>query len=92
MSASKKEIAAAVADEAGVSQLMATTIIDKTLEQIVSALCSGVDVDLYAFGKFVVKDAKERQSRNPRTGEPVTVPASRKVTFKPSSVLKRAVQ
>lgn len=40
------------------------------------------------FGTFTVKDRASRQGRNPRTGEPITIPASKSVGFKPSSLLK----
>lgn len=93
MSVTKKDIAAAVAEEAGVSQLMATTIINKAFEQIAAVLQnSEEDVRIAGFGHFTVKETKARQSRNPRTGEPVAVPAGRKVAFKPASELKKAVK
>ncbi len=56
-------------------------IIKKTLENREDMLISG-------FGKFCVKEKKERKGRNPQTGEGLMLGARRVVTFKCSSVLK----
>ena len=44
-------------------------------------------VDLRGFGSFVVKDRKEHQGRNPRTGETITIAAKRDATFRPGKEL-----
>ena len=59
-------------------------IIKKTLE-------SGEDVLISGFGKFCVKNKKERRGRNPQTGDDMMVDARRVVTFKCSGVLKRKI-
>ena len=45
------------------------------------------DADALEFGSFVVKDRKERQGRNPCTGETITIAAKRDAGFKPSKEL-----
>lgn len=92
VSVSKSDIVDLVSDEAGVSKAIASNIISKAFDQVAMALASGTDVKIHGFGQFVVKDTKEREGRNPATGEAVTIPAGRKVSFKPSSELKKAVQ
>ena len=43
------------------------------------------------FGSFTVKDRKERQGRNPRTGETITIPAKRDAAFKPGKELTEKI-
>lgn len=54
-------------------------------------LKSDGEVRLPSFGKLYVVDVEERQRCNPQNGEPLTVPAHKAVRFKPSSVLKFAI-
>lgn len=62
----------------------ATDIISKTL-------AAGGKVQLIGFGTFEVHDRAERQGRNPRTGEAITLPASKLPYFKPGKTLKNSV-
>ena len=61
--------------------------VDSVLELIGNALRSNERVDLRGFGSFLVKDKKERQGRNPRTGEAITIAAKRDVNFRPGKEL-----
>ena len=61
--------------------------VDSVLELIEEALRSNERVDIRGFGSFVVKDRKERQGRNPRTGETITIPAKRDASFRPGKEL-----
>ena len=61
--------------------------VDSVLSTIAEALRSNERVDLRGFGSFVVKARKERQGRNPRTGETITIAAKRDAGFKPSKEL-----
>ena len=61
--------------------------VDSVLELIAETLRSNERVDLRGFGSFVVKDRKERQGRNPRTGETITIAARRDATFRPGKEL-----
>ncbi|BBO78890.1 integration host factor subunit alpha [Desulfosarcina widdelii] len=62
--------------------------VESLLELIKSTLESGEDVLISGFGKFCVKDKKERRGRNPATGEDAILPARRVVTFKSSGKLR----
>ena len=62
-------------------------IVSTVLDSISSALASGDRVELRGFGAFSVKVRPARQGRNPRTGEPMQIAASKKVKFKPSKQL-----
>ena len=61
--------------------------VDSVLAAIAEALRSNERVDLRGFGSFVVKERKERQGRNPRTGETITIAAKRDASFKPGKEL-----
>jgi nucleoid DNA-binding protein len=91
VSVSKSDIIDRVSEETGVSKVVVSNIISKAFDQVASAIASVGDVKIHGFGNFVVKSTKERQARNPATGASITVPAGRKVSFKPSSDLKKAV-
>jgi len=61
--------------------------VDSVLELIAETLRSNERVDIRGFGSFVVKNRKERQGRNPRTGETITIAAKRDASFKPGKEL-----
>jgi DNA-binding protein HU-beta len=65
----------------------AELVIDALLANIVEALAKGEKVDLRGFGSFQVTTKKERQGRNPRTGETMTIAARNVAVFKPSKEL-----
>jgi len=67
-------------------------VVSAVFETIGEALTSGEEVNVAGFGRFVVKETKERTARNPKTGEAVTVPASKKPAFKPAKALKESVK
>lgn len=62
-------------------------VIDAVLASITEALAKGEKVDLRGFGSFQVSGKKERQGRNPRTGESITIAARNVAAFKPSKEL-----
>ena len=62
-------------------------VIDAVLASIIEALVKGDKVDLRGFGSFQVSGKKERQGRNPRTGEAMTIAARNVAVFKPSKEL-----
>jgi integration host factor subunit alpha len=66
-------------------------ITETLLEIMKSAMESGDDVLVSGFGRFCVKDKKERKGRNPATGDDAILPARRVVTFKCSGKLRNKV-
>ena len=80
-----------IADTTGSSKQDAEQIIDAVLGQIAEALRNGEKVDLRGFGSFQVSEKKERQGRNPRTGETMTIPAKKVAVFKASKELAERV-
>ena len=69
----------------------AERVIDAVLGQITEALAKGEKVDLRGFGSFQANGKKERQGRNPKTGETITIAAKTVAVFKPSKELAERV-
>ncbi|MBH5328999.1 MULTISPECIES: HU family DNA-binding protein [Eikenella] len=59
---------------------------------IAAALTRGDKITLPGFGTFKVVETAARTGRNPQTGEPVEIPAKRKIKFNPTQALKDLVQ
>ena len=87
----KSNLITAIAEATGISRSEAARAVDATFEVIADALKDGVDVRLTGFGIFGVADRAARKGRNPRTGDPVEIAASRQIRFKPGKGLKDAV-
>lgn len=87
----KSDIAAGVADECNLSKQDAKRAVDAAFEIVADLLSSGERVQIHGFGVFDVKDTKPRVGRNPRTGEAISIPAGKKVAFKPAPALKEVL-
>jgi DNA-binding protein HU-beta len=85
------ELAARVAEAHDISKAKAKTLIDAFLNELMAEAANGVEVALPGFGKFKVKATPEREGRNPASGEKITIPASRKLTFAPAKAIKDAL-
>jgi integration host factor subunit alpha len=77
--------------ELGYPRNQSVEIVESLLEIIKATLESGDDVLVSGFGKFCVRDKKERKGRNPATGEDKILAARRVVTFKCSGKLRDKV-
>ena len=75
----------------GVTKKLAGEAIEGIFESIAGRLSAGERVQVPGFGTFQVSARAERQGRNPKTKEPMTIPASNSVRFKPGKNLKEAV-
>ena len=87
----KTELINAVAEKADISKKDAEIAITAVVESITEALIDGEKVQLVGFGSFEVKRRAERLGRNPKTKEPIKIPASKTPVFKPGKALKDAV-
>ena len=83
----KSVIVESVHNRLGIPKKECTEIIETLLEIIKSTLASGEDVMISGFGKFNVKDKKERRGRNPATDEDMILPPRKVVMFKCSGKL-----
>lgn len=75
----------------GFSKKEAAELVDLIFELMKETLGRGEMIKISGFGNFVLRDKRERQGRNPQTGEPITISARRVLTFKPSQLLKQAL-
>lgn len=69
----------------------ASEVFDAIFDTITNSLSGGDRVSIAGFGSFSISERAERTGRNPRTGEPIHIPASKGVRFKPGKELKEAV-
>ena len=88
----KKELVAAVAEQAGLKKVDAEKAIEAFTAVVEGALKAGDKVQLVGFGSFEVKERAARTGRNPRTKEPVEIPASKAPAFKARQAFKEAIQ
>jgi integration host factor subunit alpha len=88
MSLTKDDIVQALARENGYPLNQSMELIETLIELIKSKLASGEDVLISRFGKFCVKDKRERRGRNPATGEGMMLEPRRVVTFRRSRTLR----
>lgn len=87
----KTELINAVAEKATLSKKDSEAAVTAALDAISAALAEGDEVRLVGFGTFEVKKRAARTGRNPKTKEPVEIPASKVPAFKPGKALKDAV-
>ena len=87
----KLDIVKVVAEESGLTQKEVTGVVDSVIATIIGELRKGQEVNIAGFGKFVVKKRAKRTSINPRTKEPIEVPASKAPTFRAGKQFKDAV-
>ena len=81
------ELVGIAASAAGVSKEDAARVITAAKEAITGELGMGGHARLPAFGTFTVADRAASEGRNPRTGEPIHIPAKRVAKFKPAAAL-----
>lgn len=87
----KNDLVALVASSANLSKVDSTKAVDAVFDSITSALQSGTEVRLVGFGTFSVSNRRASKGRNPRTGEVIDIPASKRPKFTAGKSLKDAV-
>lgn len=84
----KTELIAAVAEKAEISKKDAEKAVTAFTDAVAEELAKGGKVQLVGFGNFEVSERPAREGRNPRTGETMTIAASKTPKFKPGKALK----
>lgn len=87
----KGELIDQVARSADISHASAQRAVDAIFGAIANSLRNGEQVTLTGFGSFTVTERAARSGRNPRTGEPITIAASKNPRFKAGKGLKDAL-
>jgi len=88
----KKDIIMKVAEDTGLKQIDVKEVVQRTFDIITDRLQNGGKVELRNFGIFKVKTRKGRVGRNPRTGDSVTIPDKKVVSFKAGMKMKVDVE
>ena len=87
----RDELIDKIVDMKGSTQKEAKEYLTAVLDSITAMLKEGTKLPLVGWGTFEVQDRKATTGRNPRTGETINIPASKRVVFKVGSKLKEAV-
>jgi integration host factor subunit alpha len=91
MTLTKANIVDAIHNDLGFPKNRSAELIEILLEQIKSTLEKGEDVLISGFGKFCVKNKKERRGRNPATGGDMMLSQRQVVTFRCSHLLREKI-
>jgi len=87
----KGELVTTVAKKTGLTKKEVDLVLTTILETIVEVVSSGEKITLVGFGSFEARERKEKEGRNPKTGEKIDIPASRIPTFSVGKFFKEKV-
>ena len=88
----KPELAAAIAEQTGLTKDKSSEVITVITDQIAKALSEDDKISLIGFGTFSRRSRAERKGKNPQTGAELIIPASNTAAFKPGKSLKDKLQ
>ena len=88
----KQELVAQMASDANITKKAAEAALNSFTDSITNSLKKGDSVTLIGFGTFNISARAARTGRNPRTNEPIQIPARKVPTFKPGKALKDNVK
>ncbi len=91
MALTKAQIVGSISERLGFTRKQSIETVETLLEIMKKTLESGEDVMISGFGKFCVRDKKERRGRNPATGDDMMLRPRRVVTFKCSGKLRKKI-
>ncbi|MEW5425115.1 HU family DNA-binding protein [Amorphus sp. 3PC139-8] len=83
----KSELVRVIAAETGVRPQDVDSVLTGFVTRVEEVVRGGGSVKVTGFGVFRARDTEPRAGRNPRTGEAIPIPASRRLAFKPSKKL-----
>ena len=87
----KADIIESVYEKVGFSKKESAEIVELVFDTLKETLERGDKVKISGFGNFIVRFKKARVGRNPQTGKEIEISARRVLTFRPSQVLKNAL-
>src|SRR5215212_8318162 len=87
----KADVIESVCNKVGFSKKESAEIVEMVFDTLKDTLERGEKIKLSGFGNFVVREKKSRVGRNPQTGQEIEISARRVLTFRPSQVLKNAL-
>lgn len=87
----KEQLVSQIAVKSGTTKKDADKILTATIDAIMEAVAEGEKVTLVGFGTFEARERSERQGRNPQTGAPITISATRVPAFSAGKLFKEKV-
>ena len=87
----KKDIVEDISARTGLTQVDTKAIVECVLDSIIKAMSHGNNIEIRGFGRFKLKERKQRSARNPRTGETVVINAGTKPVFEASKELIKSL-
>ena len=87
----KADLVGTVAEKTGLTKKVAEQTVGVVFDTITDGLKKEGKVQLVGFGSFEVKNRSARMGRNPKTKEPIQIPASKAPVFKPGKALKDSI-
>ncbi len=87
----KADIVNSLYEKLGLSKKETANIVEVVLETVKDNLEKGQKIKIAGFGNFIVRQKTSRKGRNPKTGDEIEISRRKVVTFKPSQLLRKAV-
>ena len=87
----KADLVESIYEKIGFSKKESADIVEMIFDTIKDTLEKGEKIKISGFGNFVVRSKRPRMGRNPQTGQEIEISARRVLTFRPSQVLKQAL-
>src|SRR5436190_18427342 len=87
----KSDLVDVVADATGITKVLAEEAVTALVDAVIADAKAGNRVTIFGFGTFNPTSRAARMGRNPQTGEPVRIAASKSVRFTPASAFKQAL-
>lgn len=87
----KTELIGKVAEVSGMTKKDTEKVINAFIDVVEGALAQGDTVAILGFGTFLARERPAREGRNPRTGDPIQIPAAKVPVFRPGRTLRESV-
>ncbi len=87
----KKELIDSISEKSGLKKVDAEKALSAFESSVMETLKKGEKVTLVGFGTFTVSERKERKGRNPKTGEPMVIPAKKTPKFVVGKLFKESI-
>jgi DNA-binding protein HU-beta len=87
----RRDLVTTIAEQAGVDRKVADSVMTSFVEVVTQSVAKGEPVAISGFAKFARVERAARMGRNPQTGEPLKIAASRRVRITPLKAFKDAV-
>ena len=91
MTMTKADLVKIICEEMGFAAKESMEIVERVFEIMKESLESGEKIKISGFGNFNIRAKRPRRGRNPKTGKEIVILGRRVVTFKPSNVLRKAL-